>query len=156
MARVFISSTFEDLQQYRQRIDLTLSRIGHEVTSLESYSTKPEPTDIKSALASSDLYVGIFAWRYGFVPNENNPERLSITEMQYREALNLGKPCLVFLLSDDAPWPAKLIDRDRARIEALRSAVLENSVVEFFRSPEDLAARCGIRSRTLGPRTWPS
>jgi energy-coupling factor transporter ATP-binding protein EcfA2 len=144
MARVFISSTFDDLQQYRQKIDLTLSRIGHEVISLESYSTKPEPTDIRSALASSDLYVGIFAWRYGVVPNENNPERLSIPEMEYREALNVGKPCLVFLLSEDAPWPTKLIDRDRTRIEALRSAVLKSSTVEFFRSPEDLAARVGF------------
>jgi len=35
---------------------------------------------------TSDIYVGIFAWRYGTVPDENNPDKLSITEMEYRAA----------------------------------------------------------------------
>jgi len=143
MAKVFVSSTFNDLQEYREKIYRALRRAGHEDVTAEFYSTKREPTVARrlALLASCDLYVGIFAWRYGPIPSENNPEGFSITEMEYREALDLGKPCLIFLLSEDAPWPTKLIDRDRTRIEALRSAVSRRFIVEFFRSPEDLTTQ---------------
>ena len=50
------------------------------------------------------------AWRYGFVPDEGDPEGRSITELEYRKAVETGKPRLVFLLHDDAPWPAVAID----------------------------------------------
>jgi uncharacterized protein DUF4062 len=38
-------------------------------------------------VAACDLYVGIFAWRYGFIPPDNNPDNLSIAELEYRRTL---------------------------------------------------------------------
>jgi Domain of unknown function (DUF4062) len=37
-------------------------------------------------VAGCDVYVGIFAYRYGYVPKEENPEGRSITELEYRKA----------------------------------------------------------------------
>jgi hypothetical protein len=45
-------------------------------------------------LAQCDLYVGIFAWRYGFVPKHDDGEPRSITEREFREAVRLGIPHL--------------------------------------------------------------
>ena len=37
-------------------------------------------------VALSNIYVGIFALRYGYIPKEDNPDYLSITELEYRKA----------------------------------------------------------------------
>ena len=55
-------------------------------------------------VAKADVYVGIFAHRYGYIP-EDNPESLSITELEYRHAVECGKPSLIFLLDKQAAWP---------------------------------------------------
>jgi hypothetical protein len=123
MAKVYVSSTFVDLQEHREKIKLVLRRMGHEDVAMEYYVAENQrPVDrCLSDVAQCDLYVGIFAWRYGWIPEEGNPERLSITEMEFRQAEKHGKPCLIFLLSDEAPWPPKFIDSDRTRIEKLRN-----------------------------------
>src|SRR6185295_5916186 len=75
-------------------------------------------------VAACDVYVGIIAWRYGFIPKlEENPDQRSITELEYRKALELGKPCLLFLTDPGSSWPPNKMDshgdpKDRgARIE---------------------------------------
>ena len=53
-------------------------------------------------VAEADIYIGVFAWRYGYIPKEDNPESLSITELEYRAAGEHRKERLIFLLRDDA------------------------------------------------------
>ena len=47
----------------------------------------------------ADVYVGIFAYRYGYVPDGHD---ISITEMEYNRASDLGKPRLIFFIHEDA------------------------------------------------------
>ena len=61
-------------------------------------------------VGKADAYVGIFAHRYGYVPENHNPELCSITELENLQAGKCGKPALVFLLSEDAPWHPKYMD----------------------------------------------
>jgi hypothetical protein len=100
MAKVYVSSTYLDMQECRRQVVLLLRRMGHEDVAMEYYVAEDQrPVDKCLAdVAACDLYVGIFAWRYGWVPKENNPEELSITEMEYRQAVRTGKTCLIFLL----------------------------------------------------------
>src|SRR5512143_3882901 len=107
MARIYVSSTFSDLEEYRKEVSLALRRLGHEDVAMEYYVAEDKrPLDrCLSDVASCAVYVGIFAWRYGYVPQKNNPEGRSITELEYRKAQEERKPCLIFLLSDQAPWP---------------------------------------------------
>lgn len=37
-------------------------------------------------VAASDIYVGLIGWRYGYQPDQDNPEHRSITELEYRQA----------------------------------------------------------------------
>src|SRR5262249_23281133 len=97
-------------------------------------------------VAEADIYVGLFAFRYGYIPpaEHGNPDRLSITELEFRHAEKLGKPCLAFMMSEDAPWPAKSFDAikgDNADpINRLRAYLLQEKIVALFSSPDELAS----------------
>jgi hypothetical protein len=69
MARIYVSSTFSDLEEYRKEVSLALRRLGHEDLAMEYYMAEDKrPLDrCLSDVASCDVYVGIFAWRYGYV-----------------------------------------------------------------------------------------
>ena len=90
------------------------------------------------------IYVGISAWKYGFVPIEDNPEGKSITELEYLAAAQKAR--LIFLLADDAPWPSNLRDSEQEedsgkRIRDLRKRLNTGTWTASFKSPEDLARR---------------
>src|SRR5689334_7421290 len=99
--------------------------------AMEYYAAEPErPLErcLRDA-AECDLYIGLFAWRYGYIPPGENP---SITELEYRAVVAAGKPALVFILSEDASWPRSSMDRDASRIEALREELGQNLLCSFF------------------------
>src|SRR5262245_10913578 len=98
MPRIYLSSTFKDLQPHRDAVYRQLQRMAHQVTAMEDYVARDDrPVDRCVAdVAASDLYVGLFAWRYGFIPKRQNPNSLSVTELEYREAKQRDKPRLVF------------------------------------------------------------
>lgn len=137
MTRVYVSSTYTDLVQARSSVSRALRDAGCEVVAMEDYAATGRPPLDKclADVRSSDIYVGIVAWRYGFVPPG---EKHSITEAEYREAVRLNIPCLLFLLDEDAMWPRKLIDRDEGPIEALRDDMTKRYLVKFFESVEEL------------------
>ncbi|MCP4203936.1 MAG: DUF4062 domain-containing protein [bacterium] len=143
MAKIYLSSTYEDLAEHRQAVYRVLRQMGHDVISMEDYTaTGRQPTEKCLAdVRECGIYVGIFAWRYGYVPPE---ETRAITELEYREALDAGKETLIFLLNDDAPWSPTLIDRDRTAIEALRGELQTSHIVQFFSTAEELAAAVSV------------
>jgi tetratricopeptide (TPR) repeat protein len=73
-----------------------------------------------------DLYVLILGHRYGFQPKEGNPEKLSITHLEFRRAGQSGIPCIALLrtsvpdsrlsdLEDPKRAPLVLAFRDEVR-----------------------------------------
>jgi len=129
LARIYVSSTFIDLEDYRKEVSLALRRLGHEDVAMEYYVAEDRrPLDRSlDDVTSCDVYVGIFAWRYGYVPKTGNPEQRSITELEYRRALAGGKTCLIFVISEDAPWPrAKMELAATDRIQALREELMNS------------------------------
>lgn len=144
MARIYVSSTFGDLADYRKEVSLALRRLGHEDIAMEYYVAEDKrPLDrCLDDVASCDVYVGIFAWRYGYVPGIDNPEGLSITELEYRHAVAAGKVCLIFLLSAEAPWPRAKMERAALdRIDALREEITSRHEVGMFENLDDLARK---------------
>ena len=92
------------------------------------------------------MYVGLFAWRYGYVPRHDNPEGRSITELEYRKAIELDKDVRIFLARDQAAWPTHMTDmytgegETGARIRQFRSELEEQWMVSFFHTAADLAS----------------
>jgi hypothetical protein len=138
--KVFISSTFVDLECCRKAASLCARRMGFQDIAME-YFTAEDRRPVEAcleAVRNCDLYVGIFAWRYGYVPGAGNPDRQAITEMEYRQALATNKHCIILLLDADAPWPRTSMDTDTTRIDALRQALRDRHVCAFFNSAEDI------------------
>lgn len=147
MARIYVSSTSIDLEDYRKTVGEALRRLGHQDVAMDYYVAEDKrPVDRSlNDVASSDVYVGIFAYRYGFIPKENNPEGRSVTELEYRKAQEVGTPCLIFLLSDDAPWPTSKREKGEGaqKIETFRDQLIngEKHVVNFFETADELARK---------------
>ena len=91
-----------------------------------------------------DCYVLIVAMRYGFQPGTDNPKKLSITHLEYEQALRSSKPCLVFLLDEDHPWPRKHEDKDiharKSKIRAFRKHVGDKHGIRTFTTADSLAS----------------
>ena len=140
MARIYISSTYEDLKDFRDAVFRGLKKLNHEVICMEDYVASDErPLDrCLMDVDRSDIYIGIFAWRYGFTPNN---KKISITELEYREALLKEKPCLLFLLDGKAPWPGDLMDQNRKRINDFRVELSVQKLASFFESKDDLVSK---------------
>ncbi len=143
MAQIYISSTFEDLKDYRDAVYKALRKLRHDVVAMEDYvATDKRPLDkCLTDVESCDVYVGIFAWRYGYVPKKDNPQKQSITEREFRHAVEKDKPCLIFLLAEDEPWPPRLMENGRGarQIKSLRKELGENATASFFRDSNELA-----------------
>lgn len=145
MKSIYISSTRKDLKEHLAAVAETLRQCGYDVEAMEKYPARDDRprAACEADVAKCDIYVGIFAWTYGFVPLEDNPEGKSITELEYLAAGD-QKPRLIFLLADDAPWPSNLRDAEQQadagkRIRDLRSRLNAERWRAFFRSPDDLA-----------------
>ena len=143
MAKIYLSSTYKDLAEARAAVYRVLRKMGHDVVAMEDYvSSDQRPLDQCLAdVAASDLYIGLFAWSYGYIPPQ---QERSITELEFRQAERCRKPCLLFLLHEDAPWSRKLMDRDLERIESLRTELCRDRVVSFFRTTDGLAAAVSV------------
>lgn len=143
MAKIYLSSTYSDLVDHREAVYRTLRQMRHDVVAMEDYvATDERPLDKCTAdVAACDLYVGIFAWRYGFQPPGKDR---SITELELTEAVRHGKPTLIFLLDESAPWPPRQMDADRAAIDRLRSRLQQDHIVDFFSTPDQLATKVSV------------
>jgi hypothetical protein len=142
MSSIYISSTYEDLQEHRRAVSEVVRRLQHEPIGMEDYHAADErPLDrCLRDVRRCQAYIGILAWRYGFVPRG---ETLSITTLEYEEAGRRSIPRLLFL-ADDASWPKALRDPDPTKITAFREHVREAHVVDFFHNKDNLQLKVSI------------
>jgi hypothetical protein len=170
LMRIFVSSSFEDLKEHRTAVIRVLRQLGHEVLAMEDLvAASAIPLDkVLDMVDRSEAYVGLFAWRYGYVPGSSadppqKPQpkgplvdgatygKTSITEYEFLRAVQRKIPVMAFLLDEQYPWPPHSIDGfDNTRphapanandIRALRQRLQLKSVVSWFTTPTDLEAR---------------
>lgn len=146
MATIYISSTYSDLKEYRDAVHRLLAKVpGRAIHAMEDYVASDErPVELcLKDVAACDVYVGIFAWRYGFVPPKDNAEERSITEMEYRKATAEGKARLIFILDPSVAWTMDQTDlraEDHgSRIDAFRQELGVAHTISYFKSADQLA-----------------
>ena len=151
MPKAYVSSTFNDLRDHRAIVQVVLKRFGYEDVAMEYYVAEDaRPLDRCLAdVSACDLYVGIFAWRYGFIPDG---ETLSITELEYQRAVEAKKPRVLFVVDEDAAWSPKMMDRDRTNIEAFHERVKKDRMVSKFSTPDTLEARLSAALEQRGAK----
>jgi tetratricopeptide (TPR) repeat protein len=149
MVRIYVSSTYGDLKDHREQAYRALRELGHDVIAMEDYVAADQRPLNKclADVAGCQLYVGILAHRYGYIPDQSNPNGRSITELEYRHAEALGIPRLVFLLDEAAPWQLAWVDAvtgdgdHGARIRALREELGRERLASFFSTADELARK---------------
>ncbi|WP_379522572.1 tetratricopeptide repeat protein [Nonomuraea insulae] len=149
-----MSSTFTDLRAERAAVRQVLERMGVQAVSQEGYVAESAcPLDKCLAdVRSCAMYIGIFAWRYGYIPPGCEQ---SITDLEYRAARDAGLPVLIFLLDPQAPWPPPRMDDDLTRIRALRAELATDLLCSIFTTSEELASLVGaaVHNRLHLPRS---
>lgn len=136
--KVFLSSTYVDLVEHRKAAHDALEQLGLHVIWMEAFGARAEDstTACLDKVEESDLFVGIYAYRYGYTPQG---AEASITEQEFDHAQKLGRPTFGFIVKAGHPWTPEVIEHDKkVQLNALLSKV-KIRPVEFFTTPENLA-----------------
>src|SRR3954465_1525653 len=93
--QVFVSSTFVDLEEERQKVLQAILEMRAFPAGMELFPSANEEqwNFIKREIESSDYYIVIVAGKYGSVA----PDGLTFTEKEYDYAVEIGKPIMGFL-----------------------------------------------------------
>lgn len=79
----------------------------------------------------ADVFVGIYAHRYGQVRSELNEK--SYIEFEFEQAAKINLPRLSFLLDANAPWPPGEFEKENVdRLKEFRERIL-NQVSIYHR-----------------------
>jgi hypothetical protein len=140
--QIFISSTFQDLQEERRILMEQILNLGHIPVGMELFqaANQEQWTYIKKRILTCDYYLLVVAERYGSIGSEGK----SYTRMEYEFAIANAIPVASFLL-DDAVRGSRRADfvehNRREEIEAFRGLCSANKMVKFWRDPPDLALK---------------
>ena len=98
--RVIISSTARDLPEHRKEAMEACRRQGFLAMPMEDLPASDEGAIAVSLgmVDNADIYLGILAHRYGYVPKGHD---ISITEMEYNRAGERGIPRLMFVMHEE-------------------------------------------------------
>ena len=96
--QVFVSSTYDDLQDERKEVMQALLELDCIPAGMELFpaSSEDQWSLIKRVIDDCDYYILIIGGRYGSV----GPEGISYTQMEFEYALKTGKPIISFNNSD--------------------------------------------------------
>lgn len=152
MSRIFVSSTYEDLAEHRKAVTDVLTRMRQEHSAMEFFGSRADEAvpACRQEIDSSVLLLGIYAWRYGWIPPGSD---YSITEEEFDHAREHGKKCLCYVVSDDHPWLPSLMDKGAARDALERFKKKVSALVRSkFTTPDDLAKQVAADvARELAP-----
>ncbi len=140
--RVLISSTFIDLVEHRLAVADAIERLGLALSRMETFGAMTEQASeaCYAEVERSDLFVGIYAHRYGFVPPEGEK---SITEAEFDHAFALRRPTFCFVVDQNYPWPEDLVEGEpgQSRLAAFKARLASLVVRDTFTTPTVLATR---------------
>jgi hypothetical protein len=146
MIKVFLGSTCKDLHEHRAAVREAINR-RHDckVLAMEEFgSLAGTPREnCLAILQDCDVYVGLIAHYYGFVPKG---EELSLTRIEYEAARDLDMPRLLFVADEHYTPPIFLRESDALyqKQQAFRERVLADETTAFFDNDRQaLAARVG-------------
>jgi hypothetical protein len=103
-----VSSTFTDLKNHRQKVIDAIGKYGYMPSVMEWNGARADTDVIRSSLTmvrDSAAYVGVISHKYGQTPFDPtlNPNRLSITDLEFNEAVRLQRRIILFIMGDKHP-----------------------------------------------------
>jgi hypothetical protein len=123
MAKVYVSSTVADLERERRAIMDWLVAAGHQPVHSYLPSSDTVRDSCLDDVDACDLYVLILGHRYGFQPEDGNPDGLSITHVEFRRAGQSGVPRIALLYTSTDVSLSDREDQQKATVGAFRAEV---------------------------------
>ena len=144
--QVFVSSTYEDLQEERQEVMRALLELNCIPIGMELFPASDDDswTLIRKVIDDADYYIVIIGGRYGSTTDDG----ISYTEREYRYALDQKKPIMGFLHKKPDELPQKKCEdskEGRVRLEKFRK-LAQQKACKFWISSADLGS---VVSRSL-------
>lgn len=141
--RVFVSSTFSDLANYREVVQKVIRQFGAIDISMENFGARdkrPKEECLRIISEECDFFVGIYAHKYGYIPEGDN---LSITEAEYDAASKKGIHRLIYLLNETTPWIPDYIEKGigEEKLHKFKDRLKTKHICNFFSNEFELAAK---------------
>lgn len=147
--QIFISSTFDDLKEERQKVRDAILSMYHFPIGMEMFSAADEEqwNTIKETIDSSDYYVVIIAHRYGSVIDSGINAGISYTQKEFTYAKKQGIPILAFLIDDSVAVTSDKVENDNSKkkkLKAFKEMAKKGRIVEWWTNGEELAKKVAI------------
>ncbi len=156
---IMLSSTFTDLKEHRQRATKAIEKFGYRANVMEYDGARADANVIESSLKmvrDSAGYICVISLKYGQTPfdPDENPDRLSITELEFNEAMRLGRPIVLFVMDDEHlikkadiesnPGKLEKLDAFRERAKRLGDRSEVERVYEMFETLDQFSTAAAI------------
>ena len=143
--QVFVSSTYSDLREERQKVMHTLMDMNCIPVGMEFFPSidQEQFAYIKRVIDDSDYYVLILGGRYGSLCESG----ISYTEMEFDYAQAKGIPVIAFLHKDLDSIPLGKSEKEeekRKLLESFRTKVLSGRLVKFWSSADELCGQVAV------------
>lgn len=154
--QVFVSSTYADLREERQRVIQALMEMDCIPSGMELFPASDEEQwqFIKRVIDDCDYYLLIMGGRYGSTTSEG----ISYTEKEYDYAIEKGMKVLAFLHANLEEIPMGKSESDpelRGRLKAFREKATANRLVKFWSTGAELPGLVALSlSKTI--KTYPA
>jgi hypothetical protein len=139
--QVFVSSTFQDLQEERQEVIQALLELDCMPSGMELFPAANDDqwTLIKGVIDDCDYYLVIVAGRYGSVATDG----VSYTEKEYRYAVERNKPIIAFLHEDPDKIPSGRCEQNPESKQKLLTfrELCKQKMCKTWTSPTDLGGK---------------
>lgn len=138
--QVFVSSTFEDLQEERKEVMQALLELDCIPAGMELFPAANEDqwTLIKRVIDDCDYYILIIGGRYG----STNEDGISYTQMEYEYAVSTGKPVIAFLHKNPANIPSGKSEQDSDKKKKLEEfkELAKKKLVKYWEGADNLGS----------------
>lgn len=143
--QIFVSSTYQDLINYRNSVRLALQKMKCVVSGMEIFgSTSNSPLqECLQKVREADLFICIIAHRYGSI--EENSQK-SFTQLEFEEAKKNNIPILIYIIDDNQPIIPKFIDEgiQREKLLEFKGYLRKIYTISTFNEPSDLSLQVSI------------
>lgn len=148
--QVFVSSTYEDLQEERKKVMEALLQMNCFPVGMEYFnaSDSSQWEVIKSLIRECDYYVLIVAGRYGSIEEESGK---SYTQKEFEYAIEQGVPVISFVHKAPESLPGIKIEQEqikRDKLEEFKSCV-KKKLCKFWINADELASQVVLSLNSL-------
>lgn len=148
--QVFVSSTYEDLQEERRKVMEALLQMNCFPVGMEYFnaSDSSQWEVIKSLISECDYYVLIVAGRYGSIEEESGK---SYTQKEFEYAIEQGVPVISFVHQHPESLPGTKIESEQSKRDKLEEFkfCVKKKLCKFWDNADGLAAQIVLSLTSL-------